>query len=125
MAGSIASLIVKIGADKSGLETVLAQAGQSAQTLDATLKKLGNTPLGQEAAKSAEKLERLKASLTSQQKLADRAKLAATGLEALGGPAKLTKDQLDSLNKTIQKGSTPSARSGRTRRRNCRKSPMR
>jgi hypothetical protein len=36
--------------------------------------------------------------------VAERAKLAASGLDALGGPAKLTKDQLDSLNKTIQKG---------------------
>jgi predicted transcriptional regulator len=36
--------------------------------------------------------------------VAERAKLAASGIEALGGPAKLTKDQLDSLNKTIQKG---------------------
>jgi hypothetical protein len=102
---SIASLIVKIGADKSQLDSVLAKAGESAQNLDATLKKLGNTPIGQEAVKSAQNLEAVLKSVTDQQqKLADRAKLAATGLEALGGPAKLTTDQLNQLNTTIQKG---------------------
>jgi hypothetical protein len=102
---SIASLIVKIGADKSQLDSVLAKAGESAQNLDATLKKLGNTPIGQEAVKSAQNLEAVLKSVTDQQqKLADRAKLAATGLEALGGPAKLTTDQLNQLNATIQKG---------------------
>jgi hypothetical protein len=46
----------------------------------------------------------LKSVTDQQQKLAERAKLAATGLEALGGPAKLTTDQLNQLNATIQKG---------------------
>jgi predicted transcriptional regulator len=102
---SIASLIVKIGADKSQLDSVLAKAGESAQNLDATLKKLGNTPIGQEAVKSAQQLAAvLKDVSDGQLKVAERAKLAASGIEAIGDPARLTKDQLEHVNKTIEKG---------------------
>lgn len=84
---------------------VLAKAGESTKDLDASLKRLGNTPLGVEATKSANNLnDALKRVTDQQQKLGQQATFAATGIEKLGGPARLTTDQLNQMNVTIQKG---------------------
>ena len=102
---SLRSLIVKIGADTQDLEKALAGVGESAKTLDAGLKKLGSTPLGRQSIADAEKLAAAVKSLsTEQQKLADRAVLAARGLEAIGGPARLMRTELDQVAKTVARG---------------------
>jgi hypothetical protein len=87
------------------LTKVLAKAGESTKDLDASLKRLGNTPLGVEATKSANNLnDALKRVTDQQQKLGQQATFAASGIEKLGGPTKLTTDQLNAMNQTVQKG---------------------
>ncbi len=84
---------------------VLAKAGESTKDLDGALKRLGNTPIGVEATRSAKNLEdTLKRVTDQQQKLGQQASFAAQGIEKLGGPARLTTDQLNQMNVTIQKG---------------------
>lgn len=102
---SLRSLIVKIGADVTNVEKALASVGESAKTLDAGLKKLGTTPLGKQTQQDAERLIKSVQSLTEQQeKLAQQSLLAARGLEAVGGPARLMKSQLDDVAKSVQRG---------------------
>lgn len=102
---SLKSLIVRIGADTADLEKALAGVGKQSESLQQRLKQIGNTPIGDEARKSAEALEKTIKQLTDQQqRLADRSHLAAQGINAIGGPAKLTKQQLDEMNRTIQAG---------------------
>lgn len=102
---SLRSLIVKIGADVTNVEKALASVGESAKTLDAGLKKLGTTPIGRQAIAGAEELTKSVRGLTEQQqKLANQSLLAARGLEAIGGPARLMKTELDQVAKTVQRG---------------------
>jgi hypothetical protein len=102
---TIASLIVRIGAQDAEITQVLGRVNKNAADTDAALKKLGNTPLAQQAQKSLADFDAtLKQIQTSQQNLANRATLAAQGLEAVGGAGKLTKTELDAVNRTLQQG---------------------
>jgi hypothetical protein len=96
-------LIVKIGAQDAEIQKALESVGQKSRSVDADLKKLGNSPIADQAKKSFDELTAtIKGVTDAQQRLADRGKLAAQGLEALGGPARLTRTELDQVNKTIQ-----------------------
>lgn len=105
MAGSIASLIVRIGAQDQEIQKALASIGQKAKSVDADLKKLGNSPLAGGAQKSLDTLTATMKTVTdAQQRLADRATLAARGIETMGGASRLTDTQLKQVNKTLQDG---------------------
>jgi hypothetical protein len=100
---SIRSLIVKIGADTQDIDKALAGVGASSKTLADGLKKLGDTPIGKEAQASAEQLKKnLDAVNASIQRTADLGVNAAKGIDAIGGPAKLTTGQLNVMNRAIQ-----------------------
>jgi hypothetical protein len=102
---TLRSLIVRIGADTADIEKALSSVGESAKSVAAGLSKLGNTPLGKQTQQDAERLlTSIKGLTDQQQKLADRSALAARGIEAIGGPARLTKQQLDEMNRTVQNG---------------------
>lgn len=102
---SIASLIVKIGANDAEIQKALASVGEKAKSLNADLSKLGNSPLAGTAQKSLENLRATMDTITkAQQDIANRASLAAQGLEAIGGAGKLTDSQLKAVNKTLQDG---------------------
>lgn len=105
MADSIASLIVRIGARDEEIQNALARVGQKAKSVDADLKKLGNTPLASQAQKSLDSLRATMKQVTdAQQRVADKAKFAAQGLEAMGGASRLTDTQLKQVNRTLQEG---------------------
>lgn len=100
---AIRSLIIKIGGDTANLEKALASVGETTKNLDAGLKKLGQTPIGKQAQQDAERLQKtLDAVRASTQRLADTGLNAARGIEAIGGPARLTSSQLGEMNRTIQ-----------------------
>lgn len=102
---TIASLIVRIGAQDQEIQNALARVGQKAKSVDADLKKLGNTPLASQAQKSLDSLRSTMKQVTdAQQRLADKAKFAAQGLEAMGGASRLTDTQLKQVNRTLQEG---------------------
>lgn len=102
---SIASLIVRIGANDQEIQNALASVGQKAKSLDADLRKLGNTPLAGQAQKSLESIkETMKQVTDAQQRVAEKAKLAAAGLELMGGASALTNTQLKQVNRTLQEG---------------------
>lgn len=102
---TLRSLIVKIGAQDAEIQKALADIGVRSRSLDLDLKKLGQAPLAQGALKSLEVLQQSVKSITdAQQRLADRARLAAQGIDAIGGPARLTKTELDQMNREIQQG---------------------
>lgn len=77
----------------------------NARRADADLSKLGSQPLAQQAIRDTATLA---ANITqisdAQQRLADRAALAARGLDTIGGAAKLTSKELDQINRTLQTG---------------------
>lgn len=105
MAERIASLIVRIGANDAEIQKALASVGEKAKSLNADLSKLGNSPLAGTAQKSLENLRATMDTITkAQQDIANRASLAAQGLEAIGGAGKLTDSQLKAVNKTLQDG---------------------
>jgi hypothetical protein len=100
---ALRSLIVKIGADTASIDKALASVGESAKTLDAGLKKLGNTPLGKQAQQDAERLQKsLDAVRAANERIANSGIAAGRGVEAIGGPARLTTNQLAQMNRTIQ-----------------------
>lgn len=102
---SIASLIVKIGANDQEIQKALASVGEKAKSLNADLSKLGSSPLAGGAQKSLENLRATMDTITkAQQDIATKATLAAQGLEAIGGASKLTDSQLKQVNKTLQDG---------------------
>ena len=104
MAG-IASLIVKIGAQDAEITAALAKLGTNVKRTEDEFKKLGATPIAQRAQQSLQTLdETIKGIQTSQSRLADRAKLAAAGIEAMGGPARLTARELEQVNRVIKQG---------------------
>lgn len=104
MAG-IASLIVKIGAQDAEITAALAKLGTNVKRTEDEFKKLGATPIAQRAQQSLQTLdETIKGIQTSQSRLADRAKLAAAGIEAMGGPARLTASALEQVNRVIKQG---------------------
>lgn len=104
MAG-IASLIVKIGAQDAEITAALAKLGTNVKRTEDEFKKLGATPIAQRAQQSLHTLdETIKGIQTSQSRLADRAKLAAAGIEAMGGPARLTARELEQVNRVIKQG---------------------
>ena len=104
MAG-IASLIVKIGAQDAEITAALAKLGTNVKRTESEFKKLGATPVAQQAQQSLKTLdETIKGIQTSQSRLADRAKLAAAGIEAMGGPARLTARELEQVNRVIKQG---------------------
>jgi hypothetical protein len=102
---NIASLIVRIGAQDTEIQKALESVGVKAKSVNADLSKLGNTPLAAQAKASLDEFNKtLKTITDNQQRVADRSKLAAQGLTALGGPARLTKTELDALAKTVNNG---------------------
>lgn len=104
MAG-IASLIVKIGAQDAEITAALAKLGTNVKRTEDEFKKLGATPVAQRAQQSLHTLdETIKGIQTSQSRLTDRAKLAAAGIEAMGGPARLTAGALEQVNRVIKQG---------------------
>lgn len=104
MAG-ITSLVVKIGAQDAEITAALAKLGSNVKRSSDELKKLGSSPVAQQAQQSLKTLdETIKQIQNSQSRLADRAKLAAAGIEAMGGPARLTKRELEQVNRTIEQG---------------------
>lgn len=104
MAG-IASLIVRIGAQDAEITAALAKLGTNVKRTESEFKKLGATPVAQQAQQSLKTLdETIKGIQTSQSRLADRAKLAAAGIEAMGGPARLTARELEQVNRVIKQG---------------------
>lgn len=106
MAGSLKSLIVRIGADSTEITAALAKVGADATNVKKTIEQFGNTNIG--AGTLNQSLERVAANMTlltqSQQKLATQAENVARGISTIGGPAKLTSDQLDQMARSIQKG---------------------
>lgn len=105
MAGRITSLIVKIGAQDAEITAALAKLGSNVKRTEAEFKKLGASPIATQAQQSLKTLDdTVKQITTSQQRLADRAKIAAAGLTAIGGPARVTKNELEQINRTIQSG---------------------
>jgi hypothetical protein len=101
----IASLIVKIGAQDAEITAALAKLGTNVKRTEDEFKKLGATPIAQRAQQSLQTLdETIKGIQTSQSRLADRAKLAAAGIEAMGGPARLTARELEQVNRVIKQG---------------------
>lgn len=106
MAGDkVASLIVRIGANDQAIQSALASVGTKAKSLDADLKKLGASPLAGGATKSLESLKSTMKQITdAQERVAERGRLAAQGLEAMGGASRLTESQLKQVNKTLQAG---------------------
>ena len=104
MAG-IASLIVRIGAQDAEITAALAKLGTNVKRTEDEFKKLGATPIAQRAQQSLKTLDdTIKGIQTSQARLADRAKLAAAGIEAMGGPARLTARELEQVNRVIKQG---------------------
>ncbi len=104
MAG-IASLIVRIGAQDAEITAALAKLGTNVKRTEDEFKKLGATPIAQRAQQSLQTLDdTIKGIQTSQSRLADRAKLAAAGIEAMGGPARLTARELEQVNRVIKQG---------------------
>lgn len=102
---ALRSLIVKIGADTQALDKALASVGASSKNMADGLKKLGDTPLGQQAQKDAERLQQtIEAVFTSTKRLATQSQDAGAGIAAIGGPAKLTTGQLQQMNRTLQDG---------------------
>jgi len=105
VAGGIASLIVKIGAQDAEITAALAKLGTNVKRTESEFKKLGATPVAQQAQQSLKTLDdTIKGIQTSQARLADRAKLAAAGIEAMGGPARLTARELEQVNRVIKQG---------------------
>ncbi len=106
MAGDkVASLIVRIGANDQAIQSALASVGQKAKSLDADLKHLGASPLAGGATKSLESLKATMKQITeAQERVAERGRLAAQGLEAMGGASRLTDTQLKQVNRTLQAG---------------------
>jgi len=110
--GTIASLIVKIGAQDAELTKSLASIGERSKSVDADLKKLGNTPLAEAAKKSLDTLNATMKGITdATQRLADRSVAASQGLTvfganlgAVGGVAKLTSRDLDAMARTVTQG---------------------
>jgi len=101
----IASLIVKIGAQDAEITAALAKLGTNVKRTEDEFKKLGATPIAQRAQQSLQTLDdTIKGIQTSQSRLADRAKLAAAGIEAMGGPARLTARELEQVNRVIKQG---------------------
>ena len=104
MAG-IASLIVRIGAQDAEITAALAKLGTNVKRTEDEFKKLGATPIAQRAQQSLKTLDdTIEGIQTSQARLADRAKLAAAGIEAMGGPARLTARELEQVNRVIKQG---------------------
>jgi hypothetical protein len=102
---SIASLIVRIGAQDQEIQNALASIGQKAKSVDADLRKLGNAPLGGAAQRSLDNLKGTLNQITqAQERVAERGRLAAQGLEAIGGATRLTDAQLKQVNRTLQDG---------------------
>lgn len=102
---TIASLIVRIGAQDQEIQRALAAVGEKARSVDADLKKLGSSPLAESARKSLDNLRGTMDTITkAQQDVANRAVLAAQGLEAIGGASRLTDTQLKQVHKTLQDG---------------------
>lgn len=111
---SLASLIIKIGADSKEIESAFASIGVKARGLDSDLKKLGNTPL---AGKTQESLNSLKASMNAvtdaQARIAERATLAAAGIQQMGGAAALTQNQLKQMTRLLDEGVSASKALGK------------
>lgn len=102
---TIASLIVRIGANAQEIDAALASVGQKAKAVDADLKRLGNTPLAQQATKSLDAMRATMKQVTdAQERVAEKARLAALGLEQMGGSSRLTDAQLKQVNRTLQEG---------------------
>ena len=67
------------------------------------MKRLGNTPVAQAAAKDLERLGTTLLKISQdQQRLANSGQLAARGIEAIGGPTRLTEAQLGVMNRTLK-----------------------
>jgi len=103
--GTIASLIVRIGAQDTEISAALEKLVGNARRADADLSKLGDTPIAQKAIADTAKLaENIKQITDAQQKFADRAVNAAVGVETLGGASRLMAGQLDDVARSITKG---------------------
>lgn len=102
---SVRSLVVKIGADVSNLETALKRAVTSSKGLESELSKIGDKGV---AAKAATDLQRLQATMQAvtrqQQQAISTATAAARGIEFMGGAAKLTSPQLREMEKVLRGG---------------------
>ena len=102
---TIASLIVRIGANDQQIQSALAAVGQKAKSVDADLKKLGGTALGAKAEASLKDLKATMDGITkAQERVAEKARLMAAGLEAMGGAAKLTDKELKQVQRTLNEG---------------------
>lgn len=102
---TIASLIVTIGAKDQEIQKALASIGEKAKSVDADLKKLGNTDLAGKAQKSLDALRATMKQVTDEQaRVAERARLAAAGIEQMGGAGALSSSQLKQMNRTLQEG---------------------
>lgn len=102
---SIRSLIVKVGAETQAIDAAFARIGQHAKRTEADLQKIGSGQLGQGAQRSLQDLESAMAAITrGQERIAERSRLAAVGLDQIGGAARLTKGQLAEMQRTIEAG---------------------
>lgn len=102
---TIASLIVRIGANAQEIDAALASVGQKAKAVDADLKRLGNTEVAAKAQKSLDSLRATMKQVTdAQERVAERAKFAAAGIEQMGGAGALSSSQLKQMNRTLQEG---------------------
>ncbi len=104
MAG-IRSLIIKIGAQTEEIDSALKKLGASVRSTAAEIKAMDQTQLGQATIKS---FNDMKATIDgvrqAQERLGERARLTALGIEQLGGSSRLTKSELDAVNRTLEAG---------------------
>lgn len=102
---SVASLIVRIGAQDTEISAALDKLIGNARRADADLSKLGDSPIAQKAIADTAKLAATIKEITdAQQKFADKAVNAAVGVGTLGGASKLMSGQLDEVARTLNKG---------------------
>ena len=103
MAGSIRSLIVKIGGDTTSLEQAIGKAITKSTNLQTEIAKIGDKPIAKQAEQDLVRLGNTLAKITADQaRVADTGVLAARGIQALGGTTRLTTDQLGVMNRTLQ-----------------------
>lgn len=102
---NIRSLIVKIGAQTEEIDRALTKLGASVRSTAAEIKEMDKTPIGQAAIRSFNEMRAAADGIAqAQQRVADRARLAAVGIEQIGGASRLTKSELDAVNRTLQNG---------------------
>ena len=102
---AIRTLVVKIGAEATDVQSAFAKIGSDARGLQDTLAKVGQLPNGAAVIAQFDQLQKNITRVSdAQRRLATDSENAARGILAIGGPARLTSTQLDEMAKTVTKG---------------------